>query len=336
MRQILFRSSFRKSLIAGAIAVAPAAAAAQDLTVYTYASFTSEWGPGPVAEALFEAQCGCDLGFVAVDDGVALLSRLRLEGASSPADVVLGLDLNLVAEAVADGLVVPHGLTVPALDLPIAWEDESFVPFDWGYFAFVYDTETVAEPPRSLRDLVENSDIEILIQDPRTSTPGLGLLLWVRQVYGEAAPGAWAQLRPRIVAVTSGWSEAYGMFLEGEAPMVLSYTTSPAYHMIAEDDDSYAADDFEEGHYLQVEVAGITATSDTPELAAAFLEFLLSPEFQAAIPTTNWMYPARMPADGLPAGFAPPPQGQPLVYPSTTVRDNRQAWIDEWLTAMSR
>ena len=73
-----------------------------------------------------------------------------------------------------------------------------------------------------------------------------------------------------------------------------------------------------------------------PDLAAEFLEFLLSPDFQAAIPTTNWMYPVRLPTDGLPAGFAPPPESPPLVYPSTTVRDNRQAWIDEWLTAMSR
>lgn len=324
------------ALAALALLAGPTLAAGEDLTVYTYSSFVSDWGPGPVAEELFEAQCDCDVAFVAVDDGVALLSRLRLEGANSPADVVLGLDLNLVAEAAADGMVVPHGLTLPPLDLPIDWDDENFVPFDWGYFAFVYDTEAVDEAPASLRDLIENSDVEILIQDPRTSTPGLGLLLWVRQVYGEAAPAAWTQLRPRIVAVTSGWSEAYGMFLEGEAPMVLSYTTSPSYHRIAEGDDRYAAATFEEGHYMQVEVAGITQTSDSPELAAEFLAFLLSPEFQAAIPTTNWMYPARFPAGGLPEGFTPPPEGRALLYPSETVRDNRQAWIDEWLTAMSR
>src|SRR3546814_1326957 len=54
---------------------------------------------------------------------------------------------------------------------------------------------------------------------------------------------------------TKGWSEAYGLFLEGEAPMVLSYSTSPAYHMIAEDEDRYQAAGFAEGHYMQVEVA---------------------------------------------------------------------------------
>jgi len=336
MRRKLLRIPLTKPLIAAALLASPTAVFAQDLTVYTYSSFITQWGPGPVAEELFEAQCGCDIAFVGVDDGVALLSRLRLEGGSSPADVVLGLDLNLVAEADAEGLVVPHGLVLPEFDLPIAWEDENFIPYDWGHFAFVYDSTVIDAPPASLRDLVEFSDVEILIQDPRTSTPGLGLLLWIRQVYGEAAPGAWALLQPRIVAVTSGWSEAYGMFREGEAPMVLSYTTSPAYHRIAEDDHRYQADEFAEGHYLQIEVAGITATSDTPELAREFLEFLLSPAFQSTIPTTNWMYPAIIPDDGLPEGFSAPSESISLIYPPTTVRENRQAWIDEWLTAMSR
>src|SRR3546814_4704416 len=69
------------------------------------------------------------------------------------------------------------------------------------------------------------------------STPGLGLLLWVRAVYGDDAPEAWARLARKTVTTTKGWSEAYGLFLEGEAPMVLSYSTSTAYHMIAEDEE---------------------------------------------------------------------------------------------------
>src|SRR5690606_22079916 len=97
-----------------------------------------------------------------------------------------------------------------------------------------YDTEAVAAAPGSLHELVYESDVEILIQDPRTSTPGLGLLLWMKHVFGDRAEDAWATLRPRIVTVSTGWSEAYGLFLEGEAPMVLSYSTSPAYHVLSD------------------------------------------------------------------------------------------------------
>ena len=109
----------------------------------------------------------------------------------------------------------------------------------------------------------------------------------------------WAGLSDNIVTVTKGWSEAYGLFLEGEADMVLSYTTSPAYHLIAEDDDSKRAVPFDEGHYMQIEVAGKLAGTDQPELADRFLDFMVGEKFQSIIPTTNWMYPAVTPAGGL-------------------------------------
>ena len=92
------------------IGLAPAAAAGKTLTVYTYESFTAEWGPGPQVEKAFEAQCGCDLKFVSVADGVALLSRVKLEGDETKADIVLGLDTNLTAEAKATGLFAPSGI----------------------------------------------------------------------------------------------------------------------------------------------------------------------------------------------------------------------------------
>jgi len=195
------------------------------LTVLTYDSFVADWGPGPQVEAAFEDICECDLQFVAAGDGAALLARLRLEGARTDVDVVLGLDTNLTAAAVATGLFAKHRVAEPEFALPIPWDDPVFLPYDWGYFAFVYDTETVSNPPNSLRSLAD-SDLKIIIQDPRSSTPGLGLLLWVKAAYGEGAEDIWQGLSNNILTVTKGWSEAYGMFLAGEADMVLSYTTS--------------------------------------------------------------------------------------------------------------
>jgi thiamine transport system substrate-binding protein len=330
----------RRSFLAGSLIAAsaqPAAAETPVLTVYAYGSFTAEWGPGPPIETAFEAVCGCDLVWVSVDDGVALLTRLKLEGAATSADIVLGLDTNLTAEAAATGLFAPHAGTLPALDLPVPWTDPIFVPFDWSYFAFVYDTKKVAQPPKSLKELVDSSDLEITIQDPRISTPGLGLLLWMKQVYGDGAADAWARLAPRVLTVTPGWSESYGLFRDGEVPMTFSYVTSPAYHRIAEQDDSVATAYFAEGQYLQIEVAGRIAASDRPALADAFLAFLVSPEAQALLPTLQWMYPVVAPPDGLPPGFDPPSAvTRPLLYPSEEVAAHRAAWIAEWLGAMAR
>lgn len=318
-----------------------AEAAAQDkptLTVYTYDSFVSEWGPGPVVEPRFEAVCGCDLNLVAAGDGAALLGRVQLEGAASEADLVLGLDTNLIAAATETGLFAPHGQPTDALATPGGWDDPLFLPYDWGAFAFVYDETRLREPPRSFEELVAAPEnVTVVIQDPRTSTPGLGLLLWVKQVYGDEAGDFWRRLAPRIVTVTKGWWEAYSMFTEGEAMMALSYTTSPAYHVAVEDDRTKKAAEFSEGHYLQIEVAGKLAASDQPELAEQFLAFMLSEEFQTAIPTTNWMYPAVALRGGLPDSFDSLIEpGEGMLLDPAEVPAAREAALAEWLDALSR
>ncbi len=320
-------------LAVGLLGATAATAETAELTVYTYDSFVSDWGPGPLVEEAFEAVCDCDLNLVGVEDGAALLSRLRLEGSNTEADIVLGLDTNLVVAAKETGLFAPHSVTAD-YTLPVEWADDTFVPYDWGYFAFVHNADMAAPPNfRALAD----SDTKILIQDPRSSTPGLGLLMWINAAYGDEAPAIWADLSDNIVTVTKGWSEAYGLFLEGEADMVLSYTTSPAYHLIAEEDASKAAASFDEGHYMQVEVAAKLAGSDQSELADQFLAFMVSDAFQSIIPTTNWMYPAVTPAAGLPEGF------ETLVTPETSLLlspEDAAAVRDEavaaWLAALSR
>jgi thiamine transport system substrate-binding protein len=341
MRRMPTVRSWLQGLIACAAVVLGVQAQAAEpptLTVYTYSSFIEEWGPGPAVKTAFEAKCACHVEYVALEDGVSLLTRLRLEGASTKADVVLGLDTNLTAEAAATGLFAPHQVDTSALKLPAAWNDPLFVPFDYGYFAFVYDKTKLANPPQSLAALVDGDpEQKILIEDPRTSTPGLGLLLWVRQVYGDKAGEAWAKLKPRVLTVSKSWSEAYGLFLKGEAPLVLSYTTSPAYHVVAEKNDNYAAAAFSEGHYMQVEVAGRTASSKHPELAQQFLAFMVSPAFQDVIPTTNWMYPAAATSTPLPPAFDTLVKpAKALAYTPEEVAAHRKPWIDEWLAAMSQ
>jgi thiamine transport system substrate-binding protein len=322
-------------LAAGLATIAiPALADTPVLTVLTYDSFTSEWGPGPAVEKAFEATCACDLKFVGAGDGAALLARVQLEGGASEADIVLGLDTSLTGAATSTGLFAPHGQTAKT-DLPVDFADPLFVPFDWGWFAFVYDKTKLATPPKSFEDLAA-SDLKIIIQDPRASTPGLGLLLWVKAAYGDRAPEIWTALADNIVTVTPGWSEAYGLFLEGEADMVLSYTTSPAYHLIAEKDDSKAAALFNEGHYLQVEVAGKLASTDQPVLADQFMAFLLSDGFQSVIPQTNWMYPAVTPTTGLPEGFDTFRPAKSLLMSPVEATDARDGALAEWQTALAR
>ena len=304
------------------------------LTVYTYDSFSSDWGPGPLIKTAFESECDCELKFVAADSSTGILSRVQLEGSSSPADVVLGLDATQLADARNTGLVAPHGADTSALNLPIDWSDDIFLPFDYGYFAFVYDATRLQQVPDSL-DTLADSDLKVIIQDPRSSTPGLGLMLWVQSVFGEQAAAFWPRLADNVVTVTKGWSEAYGLFLEGEADMVLSYTTSPAYHIIAEQKTQYRAAAFKEGHGLQVEVAARLKTAPQPELAARFMRFILSDPFQSAIPTGNWMYPAT--AIETPEVFAQLVQpAASRVIEAEALSSNRKTWLNDFTRGLSR
>jgi thiamine transport system substrate-binding protein len=320
-------------MIAAVLVSSPALAQTPELTVYTYDSFVSDWGPGPAVKEAFEAECGCTLNLVGAGDGAALLGRLKLEGARSGADIVLGLDTSLISAALETGLFMAHTIEAD-LDLPLEWADPLFLPYDWGYFAFVGNRGV--DHPADFRELAA-SDLKIVIQDPRSSTPGLGLLMWVKSVYGDEAGAIWDGLADNIVTVTPGWSEAYGLFLEGEADLVLSYTTSPAYHLIAEEDDSKVALPFREGHYMQIEVAGKLAATDQPELADQFLRFMISDRFQSIIPTTNWMYPAVMPDAGLPEAFSTLIQPDTAILAPIDQADTlRDLALDEWLRALSR
>ncbi len=324
-------------LIAGlalALAASPAVAQDRTLTVYAPDYFAAEWGPGPAIKEAFEAECDCTIDYQTGD----LLPRLKLEGARAEADVAIGFDSTEMKQARETGLFAPHGVDTGALTLPIDWDDEVFLPFDWSYLAFVYDNEALEEVPGSFEELVAASDdLRIAIQDPRSSVSGLSLALWAEEVFGDEVEAKWAKLAPKITTVTPGWSEAYGLFTEGEVDMVLSYTTSPAYHAIAEEDDTVSAAIFEEGHYMTIELAARLAGSEEPELAEQFMQFVVSPEFQSLIPTSNWSYPSALPQAEWPEGFQAIAMPEKAIWlPEEEADAKRDAAIEAWRQGLSQ
>ena len=223
------------------------------------------------------------------------------------------------------------------LTLPVAWTDPDFVPFNWGETAFVYDRTRLPDPPDSFRALIDApDDLKIVIQDPRTSASGLALVLWVDAIHGDGAAEVWRKLRPKILTVTPGWSESYGLFTAGEADMVMSYTTSPAYHLIAEKDDTKRAAIFPEGHYFMAELVGRLTSSDQPELAGQFMDYVLSEDFQKMIPTANWSYPAVMFEGALPPEFAALARPEKTLFlPEAQVEARRETAIATWRKEMT-
>jgi thiamine transport system substrate-binding protein len=202
---------------------------------------------------------------------------------------------------------------------------------DYSYFAMVYDSERLLRAPRSLEDLTRPEYAgKIILLDPRTSSPGLGFFGWVREVYGENWLDYWRRLKPSILTIASGWDQGYGLFTAGEAPLVLSYTTSPGYHLEYEETERYQAAIFDDGHPIQIEAAGLLAAAAHRENGKRFLDFMLSPAFQELIPLTNWMYPVRdIP---LPDSFRINPKSDKPLRPAPA----SEADLNQWAALMSQ
>jgi thiamine transport system substrate-binding protein len=245
----------------------------EQLNILTYDSFISEWGPGVPITEKFESNCNCKINWSAAESSGAMLSRIKLTNNKEGFDIVLGLDDNLMSEAKDSQLFANHSLPLDYYhsssslsNLTIDWEDKIFLPFDYGYFGFVYRKNELENPPKSFDELVNHKDLKIIIMDPRTSTPGLGLAKWIHQLYGGNSIEHWKKLQNQIHITAKSWSDAYGLFMTGEGNVVLSYTTSPAYHAIMEQDDNYDVMLFEEGHTMQVEVLGVLKSAPNKKL----------------------------------------------------------------------
>jgi len=303
-----------------------------ELVIWAYDSFISEWGPGPDVSKVFEEKTGIKIRWGSGGDAGFLLSRLLLEGENSGADIILGLDQNLAGRALDSGLLEAYRPKGAELIFPELIIDADFrlTPMDYSYFAIVYDSERLPVVPVCLEDLTNLSYRQSLIlMDPRTSSPGLGFFGWIKDVYGANWQDYWRRLKPSILTIAEGWSSAYGLFTRGEAPMVLSYTTSPGYHLEYEQTEHIKAAIFTDGHPLQIEAAGLLKAGKNKENGKAFLDFMLSPDFQSIIPLTNWMYPViDIP---LPHSFSVNPKSEKPLKPGPVT----EAELNEWAVFMS-
>ena len=318
---------FLSALISCSKEKSPENALTQTVVIWTYDSFISEWGPGPDVAKIFEEKTGIKINWESRGDAGLVLSRLLSEGENAGADIILGIDQNMARSAL-DSLLLeeyrPKEAQLLNNDIIL---DQAFrlTPMDYSFFAIVYDSEWLAAPPESLEDLTDPKYRQSLILiDPRTSSVGLGFFVWVKEIYGEQWKDYWRRLQPSILTIAEGWSSAYGLFTRGEAPMVLSYTTSPGYHLEYENSERFRAALFADGHPLQIEAAGLLKAAPNKENAKAFLDFMLTPDFQSIIPLTNWMYPVTdIP---LPSSFRVNPKSDIVLKPGPVTESDLNEW----------
>ena len=236
------------------------------LVVGTYDSFSAEWGPGPVIETEFEKNCNCDVQYVSTSQAGTLANEIFLKDK----DVILGVEMH-----------------------EFNYTSENWNIYDYGYFSFIYNEEILKDIPNSFEELINQKNLKIVVQDPRTSPVGLGLLRWMKLTHPDNFPSILKKFNNNVLTYTPGWSEAYGIFLEGKADLVLSYSTSPFYHQEYEDEYKYKAIEFTDGHLVTKEIVYVRPDSEKQNLGKEFIEFMMRDNIQKIIAQMNIMYPAR-------------------------------------------
>ncbi len=306
------------------------------LKIYCYDSFAS-WGLGKAIIAEFEKQNNCTVKLESVGDAGAMLNRMVLEKDRPKCDIAIGIDNTFLQSALDNHLFSsykPENSSVIDKDNVIddTWH---LTTYDYGYFAFVYDSDVIKNPPKTFGEMQSTEySSKIILMDPRTSSPGKGLFLWSLAVFGEKGFNSfWKSLKPNILTIPASWDDGYSAFLAGEAPIVLSYSTSPAYHIELEKTSKYKAFIPQEGAFKQIEGAGIVKGCSNPNLAKKFIHYMLTDNFQKHIPTTQWMYPV-LNSVALPEGFNACPKPSRIVNDRLKQNYYTEKWINQWLGIM--
>lgn len=282
-------------------------------------------------------------------DAGELTNKLVLSKGDPIGDVTFGVDNAFASRGLDEGVFEAADVTLPAgaETYALPGDDEgALVPVDNGNVCVnvddTYFAEKGVEAPRTFEDLTEPAYRDLFVTpSASSSSPGLAFLLATIAEYGNAWPDYWERLMANGTRIASGWTDAYQVDFtqgggEGDRPIVTSYDSSPAF-TVPEGSTTSTTSALLDTCFLQVEYAATLAGGDNPEGAEKVLQWLVSPEVQAALPDSMYVFPV---ADGveLPeawATFAKRPTAPKAVDPDE-VAEQRDDWLREWTDLTTR
>lgn len=300
----------------------------QTITLVAYSSFPKEGTPVNDALAAFTERTGITVNIVDAGDAGSMVNKAVLTAGNPEGDVMWGVD-NTLLSAALDGKIF-----------------ESVAPeVDYGDVCINYDIAWFQDrglnPPQTLDDLVDPKYKDLLVvEDPSTSSTGLAFLLGTIAKYGDDGwQDWWKRLRANGVEVADSWDTAYYQRFsgaagsEGEKPLVVSYASSPPAEVIFADPPvTEAPTGVSTGTcFRQIEYAGVLRGTQHPDAASSLLLFFRTPEFQASLPLSLFVYPFD-PAVPLPEEFTKYSAAitDPFTMEPDRIAANRQQWQEQW------
>jgi thiamine transport system substrate-binding protein len=357
----------------GALGTPPATGAARETTaeVVTDGAQAGTPGPGPfagrtlevmthdsfaVSDAVldaFQRETGARVQVLESGDAGSMLNKAILAKGAPLADVLYGVDNSFLSRALAEDIFEPYA-PAALFWLPAElWQDpaQGAVPIDYADVCLNVDTAWFAEhglaPPGDLDDLTDPAYRELLVvQNPAMSSPGMAFLLTTVAHAGEAGYlDYWRRLMANGTEIVNDWETAYNVSFsggpgQGTRPIVVSYSSSPAFEVLYGEDvtePGTAAVTADGSCFRQVEYAGILAGTAERELAERWIDFMLSPAFQADMPAQMFVFPV---LPGVELGevfdrFLVEPE-VPAALPPEAIAAGRERWLRAWTEAILR
>jgi thiamine transport system substrate-binding protein len=303
--------------------------------------------------AEFEAETGIHVEVFKAGDGGEALNKAILAKDAPLADVFFGVDNTFLSRALENDIFLPYESPLLAsIDDALELDAEHrALPVDYGDICLNYDVAWFADagqaPPDALADLAEPEYAGLtVVENPATSTPGLGFLLATIALFGEDSYlDYWRQLVDNDVLVVDGWEQAYYSHFtaasEGDRPIVVSYASSPVAEVyFAEEPPAEAptaAITTDGACFRQIEFVGILRGTEVEGEARRLIDFMLDRRFQEDIPLKMFVYPANENAQ-LPEVFVQHSQvsAAPGQMDPQRIAENREGWIQAWTEAVLR
>lgn len=277
---------------------APVSSGTPDLagTTLTIYSGRSESLVGPLLEQ-FQAATGATVE-ARYGDSAELAALLLEEGDRSPADVFFSQDAGALGAVAAAGLLSPlDAETLARVPEEFRAADGTWAGTSGRARVLAYSTErlTEADLPASVLDLTDPSWKGRIGWAP-TNASLQAFVTALRVLQGDDAARAWlGGILANEPVVYEGNTQAVEGIAAGEVDVAL-VNHYYLLRLIAENGEAYpVANHFfpagDPGALVNVAGAGALASSDTPDAAAAFVEWLLGPEAQAYVATGTFEFP---------------------------------------------
>ncbi len=311
------------------------------LVVSTYSSFLDapSISPGEWVKEEFESRFDATLVWQSPPQEINHYIERRNQGVNIDADVYVGLntdELVRVDDELDDDLFVEAGDIPGSEDIIDGLRfdpDGRALPYDTGYVCPVYDS-TEIDAPETFDGLLDPEyEGTLIAQNPGTSTTGRAFMLHTVHQFGEDGYlDYWADLQDNGVQIVGSWEDAYGAWLGGEAPMVISFSTDQVF---AEQDganlDEHQIRFLNDEGYANPEGMAIFEEANEPELAREFMSFMLEPDVQGEIAQQNVAFPAtdtaNLPEDYDELAHEPP---EPVTFTYEELQGSLDGWIDDW------